>query len=814
MASDKEHPLEGAVICFTSVSLEQRTQLISIAKEMGASERPDLTSDVTHLLVGATDSPKYKFVARERNDVAVLKPEWIEAVRQAWMQAEDMDIRALEEQYKLPTFFNLTLCITGFSDMAFRTEMHDRAVDNGAEFRKDLTKSVTHLIARNTEGEKYRFATQWNIKVVTVKWFHDSLERGMILDEEKYHPMLPLEEQGVGAWNRSIPAAKAHSGKERSATTDNASNPRPRKKLRRAASTKLVGQNENIWGDIIGAGFANSETTDQGTVQTGNSVEKPKPFIQAAKSFASETTFNETAETHDQPETLQKIPEGFLHGSYFFINGFSPRQMSVLRHHLQFNGAQCVETLSEFSRPSIPKTGQGLYIIVPYKTHRSEIPSTDDLAFECEVVTDMWLERCLDARALVPPESHVASTPFPKFPLPGLSGMRICSTGFARIDLLHLSKLVELMGATYDEYLTSKASVLICNDPQTASHDKLRHTTEWGIPAVSADWLWISIQSGQKKPFEPYVVRRYTTQSSGSMSKPASRESSHRQTEKARDKPARGSSGSHKERIDKPISGRTSNTRIMPVIGDGFAKEEGPFEPPKPSVPESRSPSPETVIGNQHREDQPTYQQAPDEAPSAAAPSALDTALKGLLQQAQAAKSRQHSENTSTNEEDSHPPQRRRKPLLGRASSHHSKPEATGPSRASSIDTLNDDGLGTALESADPTRDNSLSRTNSRNGQSLSSMFSGGKFDFLADKLPAQLDGEDEENQEPQMTQLDYEDADAAAMRAEFLRDAGKDVGKIKKPDAGLFGQVRELEDVGWGSGRRTRKHIAKFDDE
>lgn len=58
-------------------------------------------------------------------------------------------------------------------------------------------------------------------------------------------------------------------------------------------------------------------------------------------------------------------------------------------------------------------------MMVPYKTPQSEIPSTDDLAFECEIVTDMWLERCLDARALVPPESHVASTPFAKFPIPG-----------------------------------------------------------------------------------------------------------------------------------------------------------------------------------------------------------------------------------------------------------------------------------------------------------------------------------------------------------------------------------------------------------
>lgn len=315
--------------------------------------------------------------------------------------------------------------------------MHDTAVENGAEFRKDLTKSVTHLVARNMVGEKYRFATQWNIKVVTEKWFHDCVERGMILDEEKYHPLLPLEEQGVGAWDRSLPAVKDQTGKERIALNDGSSNPRPRKKLRRTASTKLVGQNENIWGDIIGAGFANTETMESRNGEVDEpKAEKPKPVIQAAKSFASETTFNETMEKCQQPEATSKDPEGFLDGSYFFIHGFPSKQVSVqtpstimtmahtlqagvLRQHLQFNGAQCVDSLSEFSCPSIPKTGQGLYIIVPYKNPRSEVPSTEDFAFECEIVTDMWLERCLDARALVPPESHVASTPFPKFPLPG-----------------------------------------------------------------------------------------------------------------------------------------------------------------------------------------------------------------------------------------------------------------------------------------------------------------------------------------------------------------------------------------------------------
>ncbi len=83
---------------------------------MGAMHSIHLTSDVTHLLVGDTNSDKYKFVARERNDVAAMNPEWIEAVRQSWTQGEDIDIEALEKQYRLSALHGLKICITGFSD--------------------------------------------------------------------------------------------------------------------------------------------------------------------------------------------------------------------------------------------------------------------------------------------------------------------------------------------------------------------------------------------------------------------------------------------------------------------------------------------------------------------------------------------------------------------------------------------------------------------------------------------------------------------------------------------------------------------------
>lgn len=396
--------------------------------------------------------------------------------------------------------------------------------------------------------------------------------------------------------------------------------------------------------------------------------------------------------------------------------------------------------------------------------------------------------------------------------------MRICSTGFARIDLLHLSKLVTLMGASYDEYLTPKASVLICNEPETASLDKLRHTAEWGVPAVSAEWLWISIQAGQKKAFEPYLVRgRHSqVQNVNPMAECVrpSEKKQHPYVEKPRAEDSRASSVLPTEKtVDKPPSEVNERTRTIPIIGDGFADEDDSNIPPKPSIPDSRSPSPDVTTDKTQPGEPPNQKEAAQPAPTM--PSALDTALKGLLQQAQAAKSRQQTEDSNSSNTDSYPPRRKRKPLLGRAPSHPSARtnETRGSiSRASSIDTLNDDGLGSALESADPTRDNSLSRTNSRNDPSLSSMFSGKKFEFLTEKLPAYAEAEEEENQEPPMTQLDYEDPDAAAMRAEFLRNAGKVVPK-PKPDSGLLGEVRELEDVGWASGRRTRKQPRDLDE-
>ncbi|KAL4887306.1 BRCT domain-containing protein [Aspergillus karnatakaensis] len=773
----KEQPLVGVVLCFTSILPEQRTELASIASQMGAGHSYDLTSDVTHLLVGETNTPKYKFVARERPDVVVLQPEWVEAVRQSWMQGGDTNIQALEEKHRLPTFIGTAICITGFEDMSLRNYIRTNAGLHGAEFRGDLTKTVTHLIAKSAEGDKYKFATQWNVKVVTLKWFTDSIERGMVLEETLYHPLLPPEQQGAGAWNRTVPVVKA-----KPAEVENSANPRPRK-LRRIASAKLGDQNENIWGDIVGMGFEAAEPRPPREDRRLSSEKKSKdaPTIQIAKSFASETTFAAPSQARE-PTAEPSVDRR---------NGFLEDCTTVLRNHLSYNGARFVDSMSEFSRPDIPKTGYGLYIIVPYQTPRNIIPSTDDLAFECEIVTDMWLERCLDAKSLVTPESHIANTPIPSFPVKGLSGMRICSTGFSRIDLLHLSKLVKLVGATYDEYLKPTASVLICNDSVALNHEKLRHAQEWGVPVVGAEWLWSSIRREKRQLFDQYNIRKQPIQSSKDVEERAS----------SRPEPRRHSGQISKDitRQQDPGASHGSETPDIGAASSRVAKRTISESPQKELAPDPKPYSPESQLEESTSMSKPPLDNIlkPSSAkrnhsaePTAATTkSAIDLAVGGLLKQARAAASRSNSDTNGEYDRRS----RRPKPLLGRAQSNSSARTADRKafSRASSIDTLNDDGCGSAVESVNP-------------DIGIPSLGNSGRFDFEYPERDRGIDRAEDETLPP-MTQLDYEDPDAVAMREKFLRYAGKIVDKPSKSQDLVLGEVKDLEQVGWGAGRRTR---------
>lgn len=94
------------------------------------------------------------------------------------------------------------------------------------------------------------------MKIVSLEWFEQSLERGMVLEETLYNPTLPTEQRGMDAWIRIEKPSPAPGKRMRDAEQSQPLNPN-RRKLRRAASTKLGYQSDAIWAGIT------TQRTDQ-----------------------------------------------------------------------------------------------------------------------------------------------------------------------------------------------------------------------------------------------------------------------------------------------------------------------------------------------------------------------------------------------------------------------------------------------------------------------------------------------------------------------------------------------------------------------
>ncbi|KAI9766328.1 MAG: hypothetical protein M1840_006592 [Geoglossum simile] len=480
---------------------------------MGAVNQLDLTSDVTHLVVGELNTPKYRYVAKERPDVKVLDRDWVEAVRQSWIEGGETDVRMLEEKHKFPVFSGLKICFTGVENVDERQKLQELVTANGAEYHADLTKLVTHLMAKKPEGRKHHYASTWGLHIVTLEWLRDSLERGMTLDEREYTHSIPREERGKNAWIRRTVSGSCLGKRSRDDAEAAGGEFGERRKLRRSASQKLGSQNVSIWDDIIGGGFGEKAQQRGEWDETPLSVAPIRDNAILDSNHKRQDSLapglNNSGGNMDVEKdkvvgsrAKSKGRGGLFQGRKFVLHGFDQKKTSVLREHLSSHDAEISSSISELSQPNSTQSCSESYVVVPHSSMLSKCPDIPD--GRATIVNEWWIERCLYYRDFVDPDENVTSRPFPHFPIAGFERMTICSTAFGDVDLLHISKLVDLMGATYDGSLTKRTSVLICNS--TSAGMKIKHAFMWDIPAVSAEWLWDCVKTGQVQPFERYYI--------------------------------------------------------------------------------------------------------------------------------------------------------------------------------------------------------------------------------------------------------------------------------------------------------------------
>ncbi|MCJ1377058.1 hypothetical protein MMC17_000148 [Xylographa soralifera] len=833
-------------MCCTSIPPEQRSDLAFVASQMGAVHKLDLTSDVTHLIVGDTDTPKYKYVAKERPDVKCLLPEWVDAVRQSWMEGGDTDVEALEVQYKLPTFAGLRVCVTGFEDLIVRKKLEDAIKSNGAEYRGDLTKEVSHLIAYKPAGNKYNFAKAWGIRVVSIEWLQQSLERGMILEENLFDPQLTPAERGRDAWVRRAVSTSSLTKRPR----DEGLAPAPARKLRRTASARLSSDNDGIWSDIAGSissvtGRKKGEWEEcQGErvtrAQTNDGEQHhSEPSLPGADNVDSALDQQSKVVPNPTTESVsRKCPpaRGLFSGKRFHLHGFDVQKTHVLEHHLRSHDAEIISSLDEFSRQSIPIGDDAAFLVIPHTSSEYDIPSTPHPIPKPIIVTDMWIELCLHRKRYVHPQANLTNSPF-RYPVPGFDLLSICCTAFEGVDLLQASKVIKLMGAAYDEYLTKDISVLVCND-FSLGRDKIRHALEWGIPAVKADWLWDCLRSGRRKSFDTYLIQpktklEETINETNEPLKSASRtarvqrpdldtasekiiqnknisvdsrynpQRKDRETEQAHShvplETAQGDSAeSEVKEVNRPgnsfqmlnaVNSETLNPSnesldsggLPAAVFQGLEPRGVPLQeistnsPPKPYYNSEQLIKPSPSLEHEAQND------------------SLTTAISSLLAQHQRDASRppraKVAEATRLG--------RRKRQLFGRAPSNLSACSngTASISRASSVDTMNTDGLGTPLDTTHSAA--AITDTNDTMTASLFANLNEDENETAEEKLPS--------------TQLGYEDPEAGVWRERLMNRMASGnpgaPGRITTPKAKSIGTVKDTVEIGLQSVSRRTRH-------
>jgi DNA replication regulator DPB11 len=270
--------------------------------------------------VGRIDTAKYQYVAKERPDVKVLVPDWLEAVRDAWMEAEKVDVLALEQKHRTPTFWGLCICISGWQDLEERQAIIQTISDNGAEYRGNLTAVVSHLIVKEPTGKKYQWARENGVHVASYEWLTQSLERGMALDVSFFNPLMPDGMRGRGAWRRLEDLASPLRKRSRPDNSTAARADANRRKLRRTASAKIESQSASIWSDITGG-------ISQPKPAADDDSQEIVPLEEAGSAAIEQPDASTLPLSASHSGARKPAPVGAFEGSVIYVHGFDARKV-------------------------------------------------------------------------------------------------------------------------------------------------------------------------------------------------------------------------------------------------------------------------------------------------------------------------------------------------------------------------------------------------------------------------------------------------------------------------------------------------------
>lgn len=544
------------VACCTGIEREARDALYSKIELLGGEVHKALTNRVTHLIAENWSTEKSKMAAGL--GIAVMTPAWVEHV---WEASHTTPLHASEPammKHQLACFEACVICLTGL-DIEDRKTIQELVETHGGVYSAELNPSCTHLIAKSPTGDKYAHALKWSIPTVSVGWLQACIDTGYLTDVAKFpveedipvldsndllvpividtvehtfledcrfylDPLLPLEKSHF-----LLKIIRAGGGTKFAQLTEMVSfviceqGPSVHELAKKASSfpapPALVSPK---W--LLECFKQKAVVADDGYIvrpsavpapmgalpKRSSSLEDPRKReavmgIQSepismkleadlASAFADEwSTSVGKKELIPPPENVpEQSPSQSLKGLSFRIAQAFPKELSMkMKGEIKAHGGLIRE-------PGVPAD----YFV-------DSLVRTAEDSGASERVTSLWLERSLLEQRTLSPSAWFFYVPWKTaIPLKCFENVVICLSGFDDVDRDSLNTVLTALGCQVsDNFLRRKVTHLVAASPSGAKFEKAQ---QWGIPAVSVEWISGSIQSLSLLPCGDYPPRTQT----------------------------------------------------------------------------------------------------------------------------------------------------------------------------------------------------------------------------------------------------------------------------------------------------------------
>ncbi|KAH6769080.1 hypothetical protein C2S51_014416 [Perilla frutescens var. frutescens] len=178
----------GKLFCFSSTfPEEQRPEIVMWVTEGGGEVVADQNRKNVHFIV-------------ERHGLVCCPTHtsWTSYITTHWIHSclEEgclLDISShilyspLSCKIPLPGFEGYRLCVSRY-DMKERQLLRNLCYVLGVKYVEKLTKKVTHLLSKFTDGDKYEAACRWGIHVVTADWIYECARQNKVVDVKGFSP--------------------------------------------------------------------------------------------------------------------------------------------------------------------------------------------------------------------------------------------------------------------------------------------------------------------------------------------------------------------------------------------------------------------------------------------------------------------------------------------------------------------------------------------------------------------------------------------------------------------------------------------------